>query len=144
MVSKVTVSELNSFFSEAFPGEGTRPEIIDVGEDFARVRLKFDSRFLRPGGVVSGPTQMSLADTCMYAAIFTRVGIVPMALTTSLNMSFLRPCKAEDVIATATLLKLGRKLAVGEVDIRGESMKSAASHAVVTYAMPDDASAKGN
>ena len=81
----------------------------------------------------------------MYAAIFTRDRHrTPMALTTSLNMSFLRPCKAENVIATATLLKMGRKLAVGEVDIRGESMKGAASHAVVTYSIPQDTFSEGN
>ena len=83
---------------------------------------------------------MSLADTSMYAAIFTKVGITPMALTSNLNMNFLRPCIAENVIAICRIMKIGRKLAVGEVEIGGESQIVAgkpASHAIVTYAMPD-------
>ncbi|MEO0786850.1 MAG: PaaI family thioesterase, partial [Pseudomonadota bacterium] len=85
---------------------------------------------------VSGPTQMSLADTSTYAAIFTRMGIVPMAVTTSLNMSFLRPLITQVAIADAKLIKLGRTLAVAEVGIRGEGSSAPASHAIVTYALP--------
>lgn len=140
MPSIISVEETNAFFRQAFDGEGTRPEIIEMDEGFAKVRLAYDKKFLRPGGVISGPTQMSLADTVTYAAIFTIRGITPMAVTSSLNMTFLRPCKAEDVIATCTLMKLGRKLAVGDVHIGGVSQMDAgkpASQAIVTYAMPD-------
>ena len=141
MASIIAVAEVNAFFRQAFEGEGTRPEIVELGDGFAKVRLAYDKKFLRPGGGISGPTQMSLADTATYAAIFSKAGITPMAVTSSLNMTFLRPCKAENVIATCTLMKLGRKLAVGDVHIGGESQIAAgkpASQAVVTYAMPDE------
>ena len=137
MSSKVSLDEVNTFFATAFEGERTRPTIVALEDGMARVHLPFNSDLLRPGNVISGPTQMSLADTATYAAIFTRIGITPMTVTSSLNMSFLRPCPAEDVIATANLLKLGRKLAVAEVDIRGASQEKPASHAVVTYAIPE-------
>ena len=136
MALKVTVSELNSFFSEAFPGEGTRPEIVDLEEGMARVRLGYSDRFLRPGGVISGPTQMSLADTATYAAIFTLHGMTPFAVTSNLNMNFLNGCKAGNVYATAKILKAGKRLIVAEVDIREETMTEPASHAIVTYALP--------
>lgn len=139
MGSIISVEEVNAFFKQAFEGEGTRPEIIELDDGFAKVKLAYDKNFLRPGNVISGPTQMSLADTATYAAIFTKLGITPMAVTSSLNMTFLRPCKAEDVIVTCRLMKIGRKLAVGDVHIGGESQMEAgkpASQAVVTYALP--------
>ncbi len=140
MGSIVSLEEVNSFFNEAFKGEGTKPVLIELDEGFARAKLAYNEKYLRPGNVISGPTQMSLADTVTYAAIFTRIGITPMTVTSSLNMSFLRPCKAEDVIAICRLMKIGRKLAVGDVTIGGASQIDAgkpASHAVVTYAIPD-------
>lgn len=138
MAVNLTTQEVNEFFARAFDGERTRPEIIDLGDGMAKVLLRFRNDLLRPGNVISGPTQMSLADTATYAAIFTKIGITPMAVTSNLNMSFLRPCPAEDVIATANLLKMGRRLAVAEVDIRGAMQDKAASHAVVTYAIPTE------
>lgn len=141
MSSKISVGDFNAFVEQAFEGERTRPEAVEFGDGSARVRLAFHSSFLRPGGVISGPTQMSLADTATYAAIFTKIGITPMAVTSSLNMSFLRPCLAEEVIAVCEILKFGRKLAVGEVTIGGVSQMSEgkpASHAIVTYVLPDN------
>ena len=140
MGSKVSLEEINAFFEKAFDGDERRTEIIELEDGFAKVRLNYSDKFLRPGGVISGPTQMSMADTAMYAAIFTRLGITPMAVTSSLNMSFLRPCKAEDVIASCQLMKLGRKLAVGDVSIGSISQMEVgkpASHAIVTYAIPN-------
>ena len=140
MSSRISVEEFNQFVESAFAGDRSAPQAIEFGDGYAKVQLKYSESFLRPGGVISGPTQMSLADTSMYAAIFTKVGITPMALTSNLNMNFLRPCIAENVIAICRIMKIGRKLAVGEVEIGGESQIVAgkpASHAIVTYAMPD-------
>lgn len=131
-----SLAEVNAFFEEAFPGSGARPVITEMREDEAVARLEAGPQHLRPGNYVSGPTQMSLADTVTYVAIFTRIGITPMTVTTSLNMTFLRPLIADVVIAKAKLLKLGRTLAVAEVEIRGEDSAGPASHAVVTYAIP--------
>lgn len=143
MSSKISAEDYNRFIETAFDGDKNRPEALELSKGYAKVRLTYSPHFLRPGGVISGPTQMSLADTSMYAAIFTHLGITPMAVTSSLNMSFLRPCQAEDVIAVCRIMKIGRKLAVGEVEIGGESQMAAgkpASHAIVTYALPDNPS----
>ena len=131
-----SLQEVNAFFEKAFPGSGARPVITEMRENEAVARLEAGAQHRRPGNYVSGPTQMSLADTVTYVAIFTRIGITPMTVTTSLNMTFLRPLIADVVIARAKLLTLGRTLAVAEVDIRAEGSEKAASHAVVTYAIP--------
>lgn len=134
MATKPSLDEVRAFFEEAF--EGKSPDIVRFGDGMASVRLEIGPEHLRPGGYVSGPTQMSLADTVTYAAIFTRLGITPMAVTSSLNMSFLRPLVCDVAMAEGRLMKLGRSLAVCEVSIRGEGSAAPASHAVVTYALP--------
>ncbi|MEO0466421.1 MAG: PaaI family thioesterase [Pseudomonadota bacterium] len=132
-----SLEEVKAFFAEAFVAEG-RAEVVELGEGTAKVRLEIKDMHKRPGGYVSGPTQLAMADTATYAAIFTRLGITPMAVTTSLNMSFLRPLICDVALAEARIIKLGRMLAVAEVNLRGEGSHSPAGHAVVTYALPRD------
>ena len=138
MTSKVSADEINQFFMAAFgrDGEGPGIKVEDVRQGWCKLRLAYRETYLRPGGVIAGPLQMSLADTAPYVLIFTKLGIIPGAVTTNLNINFLNPCKAGDVIATGTLLKLGKRTAVAEVDIREETMEVPASKAMVTFAIP--------
>jgi len=141
MATKVSLEEANAFFAETFTGSENRPEIVTMDDGRAVVRQEVGETHRRPGGYVSGPTQMSLVDTAVYFALFTRIGIVPMAVTSSLNMSFLRPLIADTVEVEARLMKLGRALAVAEAWVRADAQTPLASHAVVTYAIPrEDAS----
>jgi uncharacterized protein (TIGR00369 family) len=79
-----------------------------------------------------------MADQAAYAALFTITGIVPMALTSNLSISFLRPCIGEVLLAEAEVLKAGRASAVMEVSLRTEEADKPSAHAVVTYAMPKE------
>ncbi|MCA8966150.1 MAG: PaaI family thioesterase, partial [Planctomycetes bacterium] len=91
----------------------------------------------RPGGTVAGPVMMALADWAAYAAILAEIGIVPLAVTTSFNINFLRrPTPHAAVLAEARLLKLGRRLAVAEVDVRSEGEAAVVAHATATYSIP--------
>ena len=139
MASKVSTAEVNAFYDSVFRGAGDTERVLELREDYARVRHPVDDGNLRPGGYISGPTQMAIADSAAYVAVFTRIGIVPMALTSNLNINFMRPCIGEAVIAEAHLLKLGRTLAVISVDIRAEGSDKLSSHAVVNYSIPADA-----
>ena len=136
MGSKVSVEEVNVFYDSVFKGTGERERVLEVRENFARVRHPVDDTNMRPGGYISGPTQMAIADSAAYIAIFTRLGITPMALTSNLNINFMRPCIGNAVIAEAQLLKLGKTLAVISVDIRAEGSDNLSSHAVVNYSIP--------
>lgn len=140
MTSKVSTEEANAFLKEAFAGNST-DRVIEVSEGRALVRLDAGPEHLRPGGFISGPTQMAVADNAAYVAVFTKLGIVPMAVTSNLTMNFLRPCIGEGVEAEATVMKMGRSLAVIDVDIRVAGTDRTCSHAMVTYALPkeDDA-----
>jgi acyl-coenzyme A thioesterase PaaI-like protein len=92
---------------------------------------------LRPGGTVSGPVLMGVADVALYVAILGTIGIQPMAVTTSLNINFLRkPAGDRAVVGECRLIKVGRTLAVGEVTLYSEGLDEPVAHAVGTYALP--------
>ncbi|MEM5517740.1 PaaI family thioesterase [Henriciella sp. AS95] len=138
MTSKVSVDEANAFLDEAFNSAQNRSTVIAMEDSRAILRMKAGPEQLRPGNYISGPTQMAMADSVAYFAIFTKLGIVPMAVTSNLSINFLRPCIGEAVIADGRLMKLGRTLAVIEVDIRAEGSDKTSSHAIVTYSIPQE------
>jgi len=138
MTSKLTVEQANAFLKGAFVSRTNRGQIVDMQPGRAISRLEVDEDHLRPGGYVSGPTQMEMADMVAYMAIMTRIGEQAMAVTSNLNINFLRPCIGDAVIADGRLMKLGRSLAIVEVDIRIEGSDQQSSHAIVTYSLPKE------
>ena len=129
---------LNAFLKRAFPEVDPEqmPQVLEVEAGRALLKLPYASRQLRPGGVISGPTMMSLADTAAYAMILARIGEVALSVTTSLNIHFLRGCKPGDLYAEAALLKLGRRIATVDVLMWTEGRERAAAKATVAYAIP--------
>ncbi len=102
-----------------------------------RIRRKVSDANLRPGGTISGPTMMAMADHAMYAVILAHIGPVALAVTTNLNINFLRKPEPVDLIAEARLLKLGKRLAVGEVSIFSDGFEDdAVAHVTCTYSIP--------
>lgn len=140
-LKKAEMDEIVVFLAEDFPQMPV--DVLSVGEGCARVRHVVTDADLRPGGTISGPTMMGLADVTLYIAILGEIGIVPLAVTTNLNVSFLRkPQGGKNLIAECKLLKLGRTLAVGEVYIYSEGQEDkAVCHVVGTYAIPTSTNA---
>jgi len=116
---------------------GIRVEALEAGR--ARLRLPFDPTSVRPGGTISGPTMMGLADYATYAVVLSLIGPVKLAVTTNLNCNFLRKPKPGDLIAEGSMLKLGKRLAVGEVSIFSDGEDEPVAHVVATYSIPPDA-----
>jgi acyl-coenzyme A thioesterase PaaI-like protein len=115
----------------------TKCVIEAVGNRSATVRHPIGPDELRPGGTVSGPVLMTVADVALYVAILGEIGIVPLTVTTSLNINFLRKPPADrDILGVCTLLKVGRTLAIGEVALYSEGLDQPVAHAVGTYAIP--------
>jgi len=135
---RMDAGALNAFLHRAFPevDREQMPQVVEVEAERALLMLPYASRQLRPGGVISGPTMMSLADTAAYAMILARIGEVALSVTTSLNIHFLRGCKPGDLYAEATLLKLGRRIATVDVLMWTEGRERAAAKATVAYAIP--------
>ena len=113
---------------------GIRAELIEAGRVI--LRLPFDDGHLRPGGTVSGPVMLALADVAVYVLVLGLIGPVELAVTTSLNANFLRRPRAADLIAEARILKLGKRLAVGEVAIRSDGEDDPVCHVTATYSIP--------
>ena len=135
---KMTASELEARLAQEFPqgSYGKRIHIEAVGPMTARLRYAVNERNLRPGGTVSGPTLMGLADGAMYVAVLAHIGWVPLAVTTSLTINFLKKPKPGDLIADCRLVKLGKRLAVGDVGIRSSGEDELVAHCVATYSIP--------
>lgn len=131
----VTKTELSDFLQREFPQN--RCTIESVAPRSATVRLQVGESELRPGGTVSGPVLMTVADLALYVAILHEIGIVPLAVTTSLNVNFMRkPAADRAIVGVCQMLKIGRSLAVGEVTLYSEGLPDPVAHAVGTYAIP--------
>jgi len=127
---------LHEVFPQAvYPGCGLIIERVDYAD--VRVRRHFQENHIRPGGTISGPTMMELADFAMYVAVFSAIGPQPLAVTTNLNINFLRKPAQADLIADARLMKIGKRLAVGEVTIYSDGSSDAVAHVTSTYSIPE-------
>lgn len=133
----MTPDELNAFFQQAFNDEREQRHVIEHVElGLVRLRTPYEESSLRPGGTISGPVIMSLADAAMYALVLAHIGPVGLAVTTSLNMNFLRKPGPGELVADARMLKLGKRLAVGEVTIYSADTPEPVAHATITYSIP--------
>jgi uncharacterized protein (TIGR00369 family) len=135
----LNADEIANLLREVFPqafyeGCGLILERVDYAN--IRVRRHFHQDYLRPGGTISGPTMMELADFAMYVAVFSAIGAEPLAVTTNLNINFLRKPAQADLIAEARLLKVGKRLAVGEVTLYSDGIEEPVAHVTSTYSIP--------
>jgi uncharacterized protein (TIGR00369 family) len=130
--------DIARFMAQAFPR--SQFTIVQAQHRTATIRRQVTQDDTRPGGTVSGPTLMALADTALYVAIHSTIGLTPQAVTASLNINFLRrPPADKAIVATCKLLKVGRSLVVGEVSLFSEGTEDPVAHVVGTYAIPPDA-----
>ncbi|HUX04042.1 MAG TPA: PaaI family thioesterase [Acidimicrobiales bacterium] len=127
--------ELQDIMVAAFPGNDV-PRVERVDDETVLLAMSIDNRHGRPGGTLSGPTMMTLADTAAWMAILAQIGPVLLAVTTSLHIDFLRKPELRDLMARARVLKLGRKLAVVDVEIFSRDVAELAAKAQVTYSLP--------
>jgi uncharacterized protein (TIGR00369 family) len=138
--AKMSAAELEKFLYTEFPqsfGSGDT-SIESADGTTCLLRQRYSERMLRPGGTVSGPTLMALADCAMYVVLLSAIGPVGLAVTTNLNINFLRKGQPrQDVLAAAKLLKLGKRLAVGEVNLLSGTSADPIAHVTATYSIPN-------
>lgn len=130
-----TQQEIAEFFAAQFPQANCTLQAI--GDGGATVLRAIGEADLRPGGSVSGPVLMAVADIALYAAILGEIGIVPMAVTTSFNINFMhKPDARKSILGVCKLLKVGRSQAVGEVYLYSEGSAVVLAHATGSYHLP--------
>ena len=134
-MARLSIEALQSILIEAFPGNDV-PRVETVDDHTVLLSMPITHRHGRPGGTLSGPTMMMLADTAAWLAVMARVGPVLLAVTTSLHIDFLRKPQLTDLMATTRVLKLGRKLAVVEVELFSRGTTEPVAMAQVTYSLP--------
>lgn len=131
----VTKEQLTDFLATEFPQ--TKCTVEEVGNHSAVLRHPIGFEELRPGGTVSGPVLMAVADVALYVAILGEIGLVPLAVTTNLNINFLRkPSSEQDIIARCSLIKVGKNLIVGEVSLYSDGFEEPVAHVTGTYSIP--------
>ena len=137
MEPKLTVAEVQAFLEREFPQVSKDFQVVELGSMTARLRMEPETRHLRPGGTISGPTLFQLADCAVYLCLIAMVGPEALAVTTNASIDFMRkPDANQALIADVTLLKLGRGLVVGDVHITSENSDALVARATLTYSRP--------
>jgi uncharacterized protein (TIGR00369 family) len=131
---EMDAAAMHEYLDGLFP-MGVPWTLTRVDEDGVTLRMEPGEGSTRPGGTVSGPTVVMLADSAAYAVVISHIGPKPLAVTSNINLSFLRRPKVQPLVAEASLLKLGRSLAFAEVSVFNEGDRKPVAHAVVTYAL---------
>lgn len=135
--AKITVAQFNALVDKHLilaAQLGMSAERIGAGT--ATLRLRHAPHHIRPGGTVAGPVVVALADVALYAAVLSLIGQVELAVTTNLNVNFLRKPGPADLICHARILKLGKRLAVGECQLLSEGESEMVAHVTGTYSIP--------
>lgn len=135
--ARISAVELERLAKEEVPVAGEMGVVIDrVSAGEVDARVPYREAFVRPGGTVAGPVLMALADFVMWGVVMSLIGPVKLAVTTSLNINFLRRPDPGDIVAKGRILKLGRRLAVGEVYLYTDGSDALVAHVTCTYSIP--------
>jgi len=132
----MTVEDLQHLLDNAFPGNRVPYVIEQITDSSVRMVLRVGETDGRPGGTVSGPTLMALADCAAWMVIIGQIGPVTLSVTTSFHIDFLRKPELVDIVAVGGLLKLGSRLAVAEVAMYSVGNEDIVAKAQVTYSIP--------
>ena len=138
---QISIDEFNKIAGPEVPFVsyfGARLLELEAGK--ATVIVPFNEKFIRPGGTISGPVIMTAADLVMYAVVMSLIGSQALAVTTNLNINFLRKPGRKDIIARGSVLKHGKRLVVAEVLVYSKGDDRAVAHITGTYSIPPEKS----
>ena len=138
--AQIDVETFNAFISTDLPfctTMGIKAEA--VGDGWGQLRWTYDANYTRPPDFVCGPIMMALADAALFLALFSVVGIEPLALTNELKTNFLRPARGQDLIATGKIIKMGRRVVYGAVEVcEANDLTRVIAHSTGSYVRPDE------
>ena len=136
-MTDITIQEIELLTLESLPFAVDYGFRVDsLGSGTSTVRAPYKESFLRPGGTISGPVIMGLADYALFVAILTKIGLVELAVTTNFNINFLQRPEPGDLLAVASVIKIGKRLAVGEIEVYLDGEENMIAHATSTYSIP--------
>ena len=135
----LSLAEIDAFLRRDFPQIYVHGEIfsvLEIGNGTCRMRMDYHESQLRPGGTISGPAMMALADVALYVALLGAIGEVALAVTTNFSINFLKKPAPRALIAECRYFKIGKTLAVGESSLFSEGDEAPVAHVTATYAIP--------
>lgn len=136
-MARISAIEFQEILRDALPfAQSMGTELVELNAEHTVVRLPYKRDFLRPGGTIGGPLLMALADIALYGAVMAALGRVDQAVTANLTINFLRRPPPADVVAKARLLKVGKRLAVGEVELFSDDGPEMVAHVTASYSLP--------
>lgn len=136
-VAAMSIPDLEALIREGVPLVANHGiEITELEAGRVRMRMPYQDDFVRPGGTVTGPAMFGLADVALYAAVLSMIGRVELAVTTSMTINFLRRPPPVAIICDCRILKLGRRLAYGDILLYSEGDAEPVAHASGTYSIP--------
>ena len=136
-MADITVQEIELLTLESLPFAVDYGFRVDsLGSGTSTVRAPYKESFLRPGGTISGPVIMGLADYSLFVAMLTKIGLVELVVTTNFNINFLQRPEPGDLLAVASVIKIGKRLAVGEIEVYLDGEENMIAHATSTYSIP--------
>jgi len=118
----LTPERVDEFVAEVFPAsyaDGMR--CLSIDEGVAEVKWPYDRRRLRPGAYIPGPVMFALADSALWYATFSVIGLEPMAVTSEMSIRFLRPAQGGDLVGRASINSVSTRRIVGTVEMWVES-----------------------
>ena len=137
-MSQISIDKFNHLIASELPSTAQSGIYLrDISPGKAEMVLPYSDHLLRPGGTIAGPFMMQLADVCMYAEVLSMIGEVKLAVTTNLNINFLRKPADSDLVAVGSIIKMGKRLAVVEVSIYSD--EAIVAHTTGTYSIPPQA-----
>ncbi len=132
-------TEVTNYLKEVFPELSAQWPLLNIekiSDLEGKFTLKIDESMLRPGGTISGPTMMALADLAIYATILGNIGPKALAVTTNLTFDFMNKPPQDDLICKCQILKLGKRLITARAEILSKNSNLLCTHAVGTYSIP--------
>jgi uncharacterized protein (TIGR00369 family) len=133
MRTELFKAALADFFAPWVQQLALKVESFDA--DSVTLRLPQSTELSRIGGMLCGQAMMAAADTAMVLALVNHFGEFRQCTTVQMNTTFLRPLSNQDALVQARLVRAGKSLAFGEIDIRGADDGKSVSRASVTYAL---------
>ena len=124
---------LPEYFAPWVQALGLQVEAFDG--DSVTLRLPQNPQLSRVGDMLCGQAMMAAADTAMVLALLNQFGGFRPCTTVQMNTSFLKPLSGQDALVQARILRAGKTLAFGEIDIRGADDGRSACRASTTYAL---------
>jgi uncharacterized protein (TIGR00369 family) len=133
MDTQTLQSALAEYFAPWVQDLGLKVE--SFGEGVVTLRLPQNAQLSRVGGMLCGQAMMAAADTAMVLALISQFGAFRPCTTVQMNTSFLKPLSSQDALVEARVLRAGKSLAFGEIDIRGADDGKSVCRASTTYAL---------